>query len=325
MLNLPTKPQLLCRRCCSSLVVMFLALLASPQSEAVLALDASTSGNFTAILLGGPSDPVADNQANRPDLELVGRPESGLEAFYIGFDNIDSSSTTDGDWFFRVRVSGENGNPDGVLSGLIYVGLDITGDGKLDYLIEHGGNPNQQISILRAGGTAEDTENLSQGTSLFSESVVRFDGSNAATANSFFETVQVIDTNLTGVGYDPYDLDNGGNKDGDLDRFLTFKLDFQDFVDVVRQDAVDEVLGGDYASFDDTFALQMLVATSQNSNNVNSDFGGVDDNDDDAGTPFSDVVTGPIDPGGTEVPEPAGFALWFGVAGLAFLARRRQR
>ena len=313
-----------------TLVVLLLALFPGSKCEAVIALDASTASNYTSLMLGGPSDPVADNQANRADLELVGRPENGLEAFYVGFDDFGSSSTTDGDWYFRVRVSGENGNPDGVLNGFVYVGLDITGDGTLDYLIEHGGNPNQTISIRRPGGASNDTNSVSQGTALYTTDVVRLGNEGAGeVANSFFETVEIIDPGLVGDGtYDPYDLDDGGNKNGDLDRFLTFSLDFQEFVDIVRADAVDPSvpdIDAGYQLFDDTFALQMLVVTSQNSNNINSDFGGVNDDDDASGTPFTEVVTGPVDPGGGSIPEPAGYALLLGAATVGLIIGRRRR
>jgi hypothetical protein len=303
--------------------------------QAVISLDASTA-NFTALGLGGPSDPVADNQANRVDIELVGRPEEGLEAFYVGFDDFGTSSTTDGDWFFRTRVSGENGSPDGEANGFFYVGIDITGDGSLDYLIEHGGNPTQQISILRAGAGSNSPGSVTLGETLFSEDTVKFDGTNLTTANSYFETVESIDPGLTGDGtFDPYDLDDGGNKQGDLDRFLTFKLDFQDFVNVVRTDAENGLLDENFAMFDETFALQMLIVTSQNGNNINSDFGGINDNEMDPDTPFVDPndpdggsggLSGPVDPSGEEaVPEPSVFALLFGVFALFRVWRRPQR
>lgn len=48
--------------------VVFLAILASLgplRTEAVIALNTS---NFNALNLGGPSEPVADNQADKPNI-----------------------------------------------------------------------------------------------------------------------------------------------------------------------------------------------------------------------------------------------------------------
>jgi hypothetical protein len=301
---------------------------------AVVQLAASTA-NFTALGLGGPSDPVADNQANRVDLELVGRPEAGLEAFYVGFDGFGNSSDTDGDWFFRTRVSGENGRADGEAKGFFYVGLDVTGDASLDYFIEHGGNGGQAISIRRAGPGSNSPGSVTLGETLYSESAVKFDGSNTSVANSYFDTVQSIDPGLTGDGtFNPYDLDGGGNRQRDLDRFLTFKLDFQAFVDVVREDAASGLLDSSFEFFNENFVLQMLIVTSQNGNNINSDFGGINDNEVNPDTPFVD----PTDPNGgsgglgsavrpdgvAAVPEPSALTLLLGLFALC-LVRRRPR
>lgn len=308
-----------------------LFIVVSSDLEAI-ALNSPTAGYFTALQLGGPSDPVADNQANRPDIELVGRPESGLEAFYVRFDNSGGNSTTDGNWIFRIRVSGQNGKDDDVAKGFFYVGVDLTGDGSLDYMIEHGGQPNQNISILRAGAGSNSPSTVTLGASLYSTAV-----NSGPMGNSLFATVEGIDdlSALEGGSFDPYDLDGGG-KQGDEDRFLTFRLDFQAFVDVVQADAVGEGswLDTRFVDFDDSFNLQMLVVTSQNGNNINSDFGGIDDNSSNPSTPFvgengnpgSGGLSGPVDPSGQQaVPEPSAFALLLGLFAVFCVSRRPQR
>lgn len=80
-------------------LVLGLFVLMQQSVWAVVSLDATTSANFVALNLGGESDPVADNQANRVDIQLVGNDD--FSAFYIGFDS------GSGDIFFRTRVSGE--------------------------------------------------------------------------------------------------------------------------------------------------------------------------------------------------------------------------
>jgi hypothetical protein len=210
------------------------------------------------------------------------------------------------------------------------VGLDITSDGTLDYFINFGGNPNQEIAIVRAGATGNNSpDSLSIGSTLYSTT--------ANASNSLFTDVGQIDTGLnddlsTFPDVDRYDLDGGGKKT-DLDHLLTFSLNFNELVTVIRADATgpSATLPSEYALFDDTFLIQMLVVTSQNTNNVNSDVGGVDDDDPTSVTAlFTDPVNGgglsnPVDPAGIEaVPEPATYALGLGLACLAFVGFRRR-
>lgn len=303
--------------------VVFLAILAffsSLRTEAVIALNTSTS-DFNALNLGGPSDPVADNQANKPDIELVGSDSAELYAFYGGFLDNGSSSTTDGDVFFRVRVAGNSGLPE--LGGYVFIGLDITGDGALDYFIQHGGNPTQQIAILRADLSAANNspDTLSLGQTLFTTDVVDY---GEAGANSYFTDVVDIDPGLTGTDYDPYDLDGGD----DADHFLTFTFDFAELVNVIRTDAANDSLDDDlddsFEWFDDSFSMQMVLMTSQDVNNINSDLGGIDGDSTDQFNTGGGIST-PVDPGGEDiVPEPATYALLFGLAALGCAACRRR-
>lgn len=337
---------------CTSFFCAFSMFALHLTSEAVIALNALTDSNFIEVGLGGASDSVVDNQANRPDLELVGDGAS-LGAFYVAFDGYDTTNTTqDGSMYFRIRVAGENGNSDGVLGGNIYIGIDITGNGALDYMIEHGGSGNTQaISLLRMADGVDSPADVVQGA------VAEYDVGGVATTasvtvdaqNSLFATVKSIDdpnSAFNDGNYADYDLDNG-LKDGEpksaddsaFDRFLTFTFDFGVFGEVVRQDFDDGELntaGRDLGLFDDTYTFSMLVVTSQNDQNINSDFGGIDGTADDydASIPFTDQPDGnggtgaglsvPVDPGG-EVPEPAGYALLFGLATLGFVASRRRR
>lgn len=292
------------------------------QTEAVIALqlDDPTSA-FNALNLGGPSDPVADNQANKPDIELVGSDAAGLYAFYGYYDNFGSGSSTDGDVFFRVRVAGNSGKAE--LGGYVFIGLDITGDGALDYFIQHGGNPTQQIAILRADLTKANNspDTLGLGDTLFTTDVVDFGNTGA---NSYFTDVVDIDPGLTGSGYDPYDLDGGS----DADHFLTFTFDFAQLVSVVRTDAANLALADDldssFETFDDTFSMQMVLMTSQDVNNINSDLGGIDGDSTEQFNTGGGIST-EVDPGGSEVPEPTTYALLFGLVALGFAAVRRRR
>jgi len=350
---------------------VILLLCLTVRSEAVIALDALTAGNFTEVGLGGASDNVVDNQANRPDLELVGD-GVGLGAFYVAFDGYDTpNDTQDGSMYFRIRVAGENGNSDGVLGGNVYIGIDITGNGALDYMIEHGGSGSTQaISLLRMGAGVDSPDAVVQGT------VATYDVGGTATIasvnvgaqNSSFATVKSVDdpnSAFNDGNYADYDLDNGlkgkapkSADDSALDRFLTFTFDFGVFGEVIRQDFNAGEINGegkDLGLFDDTYTYSMLVVTSQNANNINSDFGGINDNADgyDPATTFAEqplrdtdgnVILGssgeplaggglsaPVttagEPGSTgePVPEPATYALLFGFLTLGYVVSRRRR
>ena len=98
-------------------------------------------------------------------------------------------------------------------------------------------------------------------------------------------------------------------------------------VDVIVADATAGLLDAVYLGFDDTFDMQLLLTTSQDVNNINSDLGGIDGNT--STTPFTDPggggLTNPVDVTGTEVPEPGTYALLFGLAALGFAAVRRRK
>lgn len=304
-----------------SVALAFLAFFGSLRTEAVIALNTPTF-EFNALNMGGPSDPVADNQANKPDIELVGNDSAELYAFYGGFLDNGSSSTTDGDVFYRVRVAGNSGQAE--LGGYVFIGLDITGDGALDYYIQHGGNPTQQIAILRADLTAanDSPDTIGLGDTLFTTDVVEFGN---AGANSYFTDVADIDPGLSATpDYDPYDLDDGS----DADHFLTFSFDFAELVNVIRTDAANDSLNDDlddsFEWFDDSFSMQMVLTTSQDVNNINSDLGGID------GASTETFTTGggispEVDPGGSHLPEPATYALLFGLFAFDCAAYRRRR
>ncbi len=305
----------------SSGIVLALLIVASP-CGAVISLTAPTS-DFTAIGLGGPSDPITDNQANRVDLELVGDDDAGLFAFYLNFDDGGTADKTDGEIAFRFRMSGDKGQ--GTIGGNVYVGLDLTGNGALDYFIAHEGKNDQNLLILRTGsGDNNSPSTVTLGETLFS--------TDSTASNTNFSAVSTIDTNLIGSGYDPYDLDADNTPKSGEDYFLTFKIDFAELVSVVRKDAQDGLIDSQFVLFDEDTALQMITVTSQNTNNINSDFGGINDDVRDPTLPFND----PEQPGGSStpitidgdpipVPEPSAYGLIFGLYAVIMVLGSRKR
>lgn len=90
----------------------------------------------------------------------------------------------------------------------------------------------------------------------------------------------------------------------------------------------------DFTLFDETFAINWIVVTSQNGNNINSDIGGLDDNSVDPNIlfveqPGVDGLGAGLTPAGVTVsgevvPEPASYPLLLGVGVMAVEISRRR-
>ncbi|HAV14018.1 MAG TPA: hypothetical protein DCX06_11095 [Opitutae bacterium] len=288
-------------------------------AHAVISLTSPTSV-FRELSLNGDSDPYADNQANRTDIELVGDAGLGLSAFYFGFNDHGNTSNQDGDLFFRVRVAGESGSPDGVLNGYVTVGFDVESDGVMDYYVRHGANltgNDQQIAIFDASATAANNSPVS--IELGSQ---RYITGNVTAMNSQFRDVDdvtigdtfsntVYSRTTSPILYTERDIDGLG----DTDKFLTFSFAFDELVQIIQADYI----GTPYAGFNDQSTLSLILSTSQNSNNINSDIAGRDG-----------VTSDPFIPGGgitdpIQVPEPSTAALIAAVFIFGFVSARRHR
>lgn len=209
-------------------LVASVAVLAAAQVHALDLL--SLTSTWTPILVSGNSDPVADNQANSSDIELVGDPENDIHAFYVKFDDNGSSSATDGTLGFRIRVAGDK-NPAG-FTGYSRIGIDINLDGALDFFIS--AELDDNVTIMDAGTDL----NNSPSTSSLGDTLV----SDPATALNYnWSSSSGIDGSGNGT-----DLDGGGKED----YFLSYSIDFSDLVTLAS------VFPGN-SGFDDTFGLRI--------------------------------------------------------------------
>lgn len=290
--------------------------------EAVIALNAPT-GDFVAVPLGGESDPFVDEQSQGKGLDLVGG-VGGFNAFYVAF-NTGTSSTTDGEFVFRTRLGGSK---KGTFEAFLDIGLDIDGGG-LDYVIQFSGKNPNTIRLLRASGTTANNTTL--GSEVFSNLAQDVDyGTNAL----FTEVSNIVDiAPEAGFTGDVTDIDDN---DGE-DYFLTFSFNFNHLVQAVRADAAltagdPNKLDDSFQLFDDSFSFAMLVTTSQNANNINGDFGGIDGNEAGSGdVPYVGPDPGPglsnpyLPEEENFVPEPSvsGFMLGFMALVLVFFRRNR--
>jgi len=316
-----------------SLFIIVGALIVWGTAHAVVLSLNSPTLDFNAVSLGGPSDPAQDEGSEGKGLDIVGG-YGGLMGFYAAYES--GTTSTTGELFFRVRLGGSKKS---TFDSFVNVGLDLDTDGTLDYFIQYAGKNPNRIQILDAGGTSPNTASigsvLSTGESV---SLWNGNGSPSASNNAFYTPVGTGITDVTFNASDPNLLSGATATDidgnGDNDYFLTFSIDFSYLVSVVRDDAANlDASAGDFTLFDDSFAFGMLVATSQNKNNVNGDFAGIDGTATTGDEPF-------VNPDGSQggglstpykpdeavfIPESSNYALIFGLFTLGFKACRRRR
>ena len=245
---------------------------------------------------GVTSDWPTDQQANAPDLEIVG--DATHPAIYTQFDDAETSDPADGEIAFRLRVSGAKKTTE--YAGYAWIGVDVDIDGALDIFLIASKNT---IGIYDAGS---DT-NTSPNTTSVSKTP---DWSTPSTSLNFGWVPVSLTTDPAVTNTD---VDNAGG----TDYFVSFKVPFAQFVSNVLALTPLTV-------FDDTSTLSYVAATSTQDNALNSDLNGVNGDINSAIT-WTDL--GALSPesgvDGVPVPEPATAALWMSLALLMGMAWRR--
>jgi len=199
-------------------------------------IDLTSDANWVKLLYGNQYDYFDDVQSNKEGTDLVGDNDHTLLSTQY-------NSSTD-ELAFRVRLESEN--PDGIFTLL---GVDGTGNGAIDFFVgvnipSNGGTPT--VEFYETGNGTND----SPSTSSFKNPISAAGGVVNITAAS-----------------DGDDIDADGNVDG----FVSFKLDASAFVSFANG------AGGltDY-TIDDQVNFMLLTATQTNS--INGDIGGIDGN-----------------------------------------------
>lgn len=286
---------------------IFSILILAPLLPAmgVVLVDTSTNDAtdpWAPISYLGPTDPYTDRQSQgNEENEIVGDTTNGLDSFYVNFDGGDDTSSTDGTIFFRIRVSGNKGKAD--YDGYSYVGLDVTGDGALDFFL--GVNSKDSLLTLQdAGNDLNNSPNTSSISSTNTEST-------AFTASNFdWSPVSDIDSGVNS------NIDGANGED----YFISFAVDFAWVVNAAVAEGVTD--------FDENSGIAYVTATSQNPNNLNADLNGVDNDNFNANDTWTTLgaINNPVTADGTPVPEPASFAFLSGcmVTFLALFRRRRH-
>jgi len=290
------------------------------RSEAVIAVS-SPSSEWTAVIYQGDADPTGDQQTAGAgnEADIVGDATSA--ALYKIYDGVNFG--------LRLRLGGEDNANQGYQSAAI-IGLDVTQDGILDYYIAASidgvGAANDKLDIgiyaFPGGAISPST------TTLASPSADLF-GYEQSSANFSWSAVSTIDPGLTpylnGSGdlIDPYNVDGTLDKGDPIpDFFITFVVPFSDMVTAFGN------------GFGEETPISFVAITSQNLNQTNNDFNGIDDSPESLGTPYGGDPDGSGGGAGSlpytvesesPVPESAAYALLLGLATLGCAASRRRR
>lgn len=193
-------------------------------------------------------DAPADQGTGDDQGDIVGDASNG--AFYMLFDNAGTSTTTDGNVGFRVRLGGDS-NPAG-FENFAMVGIDADADGALDIILgaDFQGNPDE-LGIYDPGTGANNSPNTTSvvSTPLYSytPTALNFDWS---------DIDALIDPGVT-------DTDIGNS--GGVDQFLTMVFPFSDVVAALASNGVSGV--------DEATPLRFVLGTAKQPNALNQDVG----------------------------------------------------
>ena len=257
----------------------------------------SSSNDWTPFT--GNYDYSADQQTGQASADIVG---AGTNyGFLMSFDDNGDTSSTDGDLAFRIRFNdaGDKQNPPN-FKNVVWVGIDADLNGSIDVFLgldapSNGGTPTLSI---RDSGTAANTSPST--TSISSSSF----WSTAATSTNY--NYRAVDFNSDGGTTN----DAGGDTNPDF--YVSFMVPFQQVVNFLNTQSI---------SITDHSPLRYIVATSQQTNSLNQDLGGVNG---EIGSTTTWEALGGFSNTVALVPEPSSGLLAFGsLAGFLFLTRRR--
>ena len=279
------------------------------QGSAAISIGSPTT-QWKAIVYANPSstDPINDHQTGISEGDIVGN--ASHAAYYTIFDDGGTiGNLTDGEIGFRVRVAADS-NPPG-LNVVVWVGLDVNVDGKIDLFA--GAFEGATIGFYPAGNGANISPSTTSivSSSPYSEVTVtalNFDYSPVTLTNDPAAT----NTNLDG---------GSGGGTNHTDHFASMKFDFATLVSAVNSLTLPGV-----GSFNQNSPLQYVVATSNQKNALNQDISGINGGTSSSVTfaslgafaPVSSASGAPM-----AVPEPSYLILCHGmIFALAFRRRR---
>ena len=242
----------------------------------------SSNTDLSILQLGTRFDYITDTQSNAKDTDLVGDATNPL--LLGGYDN--ASDTM----YFRVRI----GNPTMVkegttyvprFTGMVFLGVDVNGDGKLDLMIGVDGRNSGLGVVMYDPGTGTNdspsTTSITNQTAAYSltsgQRAVTYDTANLASGDT--------------AGTYQYKLINSGATDigttGGTDAYLTFKVPLS-----AIQTRLNTVGGGRSTplTYNESDPIRFALFTATQNNSINGDVGGIGASKADYLTKWSDIV-----------------------------------
>ncbi len=250
------------------------------------AIDISGStADWQTILKGSNFDSGIDSSLNDDSIEILGNDIQGtLFRIYDdgGTPGTDPADVADDSIAFRIRVSGACCENEDALGGYIWIGMDLDLDGDLDSFLVVNGNAKEisgsgfagAITLLDAGGAA----NTSPATANGDNPVELVTLTQNTTEMTFLPVDGTTDSDLSPDGTD--DIDGLGK----VDRFISFRLSWQTFIDELNQNTrnVNDGAGGDTGPLISTLnitpatPIAFTLSSSNQINTFNNDTAGYD-------------------------------------------------
>ena len=234
----------------------------------------SPTTQWKTLLRGPAYDYINDQQATATDLELVGNQNHPV--LYSQYDDGGTAGTAfenDDTVFFRVRLSGSKSTGSSAFSsGYVFLGCDVNLDGAIDFFISVTKRTakESQVSIWSAGSGLNNSPNT---TTIAAE--IPLYGLNTEPGLSRFSFVpvtSVLDPTVTDLNLNTAAAELSGLTLVQQDHFLSFAIPFANTTPAI--DSFKEAAAAKGFNVNKDTPLNILLATSTQSNSLNSDLNG---------------------------------------------------
>ena len=235
---------------------------------------ASPTTQWKTLLRGPAFDFINDQQATATDLELVGNQNHPV--LYSQYDDGGTPGTvneSDDTVFFRVRMSGSKSTGSSAFSsGYLFLGCDVNLDGAIDFFISvtQRTTKESRVSIWSTGSGLNNSPN----TTTIAAEIPLFGllTEPGLSRFSFVPVTSVLDPTVTDLNLNTPAAELSGLTLVQQDHFLSIAIPFSNTTPAI--DSYKEAAAAKGFSVNKDTPLNILLATSTQSNSMNSDING---------------------------------------------------